>query len=497
MLNPLLPEDAQRFREFVVETGYTDDGFQKRPALRELPSRRSGNLTYLLEATREPTALNILVRLFLFDLAVDGESARNAIPASILKLMLDSGMVRASGGRLSADVMLTPLDDFLFAADPVTRMESGEASNSVLWPNQTTRILHLSAIQRPCSSTLDLGAGCGVIAVLAAGRSGQIVATDINPRARDFARFNASLNGVGNIETVTGDTFTPVADRTFDHILANPPFFVTPSSDLLYCENPMELDQYCRRVVREGSAHLNEGGHLQMVFEWVQVRGESWQERLAEWLEGTGCDAWILRTYVGEAARYAYERTKTQHGLTPQQADEQFERCVEYYRRRDVEQVQGGILAMRRRSGTNWLRIEEGRMEPAEPFGDRILDLFDTQTVLSTHLPDEELLALKPALAPGLRLDQQLRPEDGRWILSSAKLSVGGALPVSMNTESQVAQFLTGCDGTRTLDELARALAGVVRAPLEQVREQCSSVVRKLAERRLIVLRPLSTAVAE
>jgi methylase of polypeptide subunit release factors len=497
MLNPLLPEDAQRFREFVVGTGYTDDGFQKRPALRELPSRRSGNLTYLLEATREPTALNLLVRLFLFDLPVDEQSARNAIPPSILKLMLDSGMVRPAGDRLSASVMLTPLDDFLFAADPVTKMESGAASDIVLWPNQTTRILHLAAIQKPCHSTLDLGAGCGVIAILAAGRSGHVVATDINTRAADFTRFNASLNRVGNIETVTGDTFLPVANRTFDHILANPPFFVTPSSDLLYCENPMELDQYCRRVVREGAARLNEGGYLQMVFEWVQVKGQSWQERLAEWLEGTGCDAWVLRTYVGEAARYAYERTKTQHGLTPQQADEQFQRCVEYYRRRDVEQVQGGILAMRRRSGANWLRIEEGRMEPAEPFGDRILDLFDTQTVLSARLPDQELLAMKPALVPGVHLDQQLRPENGRWVLSSAKLSVGGGLPVSMNTESQVAQFLTGCDGTRTLDELARELAGVVRAPLEQVREQCSAVIRKLAERRLIVLRPLAAAIPE
>ncbi len=488
MLQCLSASDAGRLRDFFENSGYTDQGFRTTPVLRELPSHRAGNISYLLESTCEPTALNILLRLFLFDFPVSMEAAEQVMPGSVLGILRESGMLRIQSDRLVPAAMVTPIDGTLMVADPASRMESDEAGDIVLWPNQTTRMLQYSAIQTPCRTLLDLGAGCGVLSVLAAGFSDTVVATDLNARAAEFTRFNAWMNQVDNIECLIGDTYAPVADRQFDRILANPPFFITPSSDLLYCENPMELDQYCRRVVREGAAHLNEGGYLQMIFEWVQVRGETWQERLAEWVEGTGCDAWILRTYSGEAATYAYERTKTQHGLTSDQAEAQFRACVDYYRQRKVEQVQGGILAMRRRSGENWLRIEEGRIEPGEPFGDAILNIFENQNILSAHVSDEQLLGLKPAPAPGLHLEQDLRPEDHRWVLSSARLSLRGALPISMNTESQVAQFIAGCDGERTLDELAQNLAASVHAPLEQVREQCCSVVRKLAERRFLLL---------
>ena len=41
---------------------------------------------------------------------------------------------------------------------------------------------------------------------------------------------------------VVGDCFEPVAGRAFDLILSNPPFFITPQTDFVFCENPMELD---------------------------------------------------------------------------------------------------------------------------------------------------------------------------------------------------------------------------------------------------------------
>jgi methylase of polypeptide subunit release factors len=107
---------------------------------------------------------------------------------------------------------------------------------------------------------------------LAAAFSRQVTTTDLNPRAEEFTAFNASLNGIDGVECLTGDTFETVKGRKFDLILANPPFFVTPSSGTMYCENSLELDKYCERVIREAPAFLNEGGYLQMVFEWVQMR---------------------------------------------------------------------------------------------------------------------------------------------------------------------------------------------------------------------------------
>jgi ribosome-associated toxin RatA of RatAB toxin-antitoxin module len=63
-----------------------------------------------------------------------------------------------------------------------------------------------------------------------------------------------------------------------------------------------------------------------------------------------------------------------------------------------------------------------------------------------------------------------------------------GGLPTSLAVDPQVAGFLRGCDGTRTLDELGRKLAAEVKVDAEQVRQQCCAVVRKLVERRLALL---------
>ena len=70
-------------------------------------------------------------------------------------------------------------------------------------------------------STLDLGAGCGVQAIVAAENSGTVIATDINPRAAAIGAFNAALNGVSNVEFRTGEWLDPVKSDKFDLIVSD------------------------------------------------------------------------------------------------------------------------------------------------------------------------------------------------------------------------------------------------------------------------------------
>jgi release factor glutamine methyltransferase len=73
---------------------------------------------------------------------------------------------------------------------------------------------------------LDLGTGSGAVA-LAIGRerpSCYITATDISSDALTAARENANRNSIGNIEFLQGDWVAPVADRTFQAIVSNPPY---------------------------------------------------------------------------------------------------------------------------------------------------------------------------------------------------------------------------------------------------------------------------------
>ena len=456
--------------------------------MQELPSRHAGNLPLLREATAEPTAFNLLVRLFLFGLAQPVGVVSAAFPADVVAFLIETGMAAERDGEFVPLVMLRTTKEYVVAADPAYRMHPEPAPDLILWPNQTTELLQNFSLREPCGATLDFGAGCGVISVFAAPFSERVVATDLNPRTAEFVEFNSWLNGSGNIECRIGDGFEPVADRTFDRILANPPFFVTPSSGVLYCENPLELDGFCRRVAREGAQHLNEGGFLQMTLEWVQVKGQAWQERLAEWADSTGCDLWVLRTYAGPPTAYAHQRYRDLYAESPERATEKFEQGIAYYRERQVEEVHGGLLALRRRSGRNWMRFEEGRVQPGHAFGDLIRDLFATQDVLSAGLDAEGWMAVRPRLCDAARIEQQLSISGGHWVRNSFKLYLDHSLPGSLAIDPQIADFLAMCDGRRPLGELAGELATKVRADPGQVRTECVSVVRRLAEKRFLSL---------
>ena len=87
------------------------------------------------------------------------------------------GFIMCSGSTFTPTVMLTPCDGFLIAADPARTLESPESSRMGSSTNPTTRALQMFTIRRPSEATLDLGTGCGILAMLASGHSGRVVAT--------------------------------------------------------------------------------------------------------------------------------------------------------------------------------------------------------------------------------------------------------------------------------------------------------------------------------
>ena len=77
---------------------------------------------------------------------------------------------------------------------------------------------------------LDLGTGSGIFALFAAQqKAAEVIATDINSKAVNYARENARINGLaGRIEFHQGNLFEPVEGRKFNLIICNPPFVPTP-----------------------------------------------------------------------------------------------------------------------------------------------------------------------------------------------------------------------------------------------------------------------------
>jgi 16S rRNA (adenine1518-N6/adenine1519-N6)-dimethyltransferase len=72
---------------------------------------------------------------------------------------------------------------------------------------------------------LDVGTGCGILAVISAQRGADVVAVEISPQAMSTARLNARLNGVANkVNLVRGDLLSSFRGSAFELITFNPPY---------------------------------------------------------------------------------------------------------------------------------------------------------------------------------------------------------------------------------------------------------------------------------
>jgi SAM-dependent methyltransferase len=90
-----------------------------------------------------------------------------------------------------------------------------------VWP-ETDALLDELAAAAP-GRLLDVGTGSGVVAVEAAARGHDVVATDLFDTALALARFNAILNGQAHaIDFRCGHLFEPVAGLRFDLVLTAP-----------------------------------------------------------------------------------------------------------------------------------------------------------------------------------------------------------------------------------------------------------------------------------
>jgi release factor glutamine methyltransferase len=80
---------------------------------------------------------------------------------------------------------------------------------------------------------LDMGAGCGILGILAAKKASAVVAVDVNPYAVRCARENATLNNVrSKMAFVQGDLFTALSEKaTFDVVLFNAPYLPTEATE--------------------------------------------------------------------------------------------------------------------------------------------------------------------------------------------------------------------------------------------------------------------------
>jgi len=304
------PALAPSLREELAAVDYTVEAVDELLGETAVAALRRSETTPALRRTTDRSPLATLVRLFVLQAPVSRDDVRRTLPGSYDGLVAAGALV-GGGGEVRAEIDLRPYadeDHAWWVVSDLTPGLDGEPirvePDHVLGVTPASTSLARLTIRDRVDRALDLGTGCGVQSLHLAGHCGQVVATDVNPRALAVARLNAALNGV-DVDVRDGSLWEPVAGETFDLVTSNPPFVISPATDapLVYRDSGLPGDRVVESVVRGAPAHLADGGWCQVVANWAIVAGRPWDERVGEWLD-PGCDALVVQREVLDPAAY-------------------------------------------------------------------------------------------------------------------------------------------------------------------------------------------------
>jgi precorrin-6B methylase 2 len=295
-------------------------------------------------------------------------------------------------------------------------------------------------VRRPVTRALDLGTGCGVLALTMARHAERVVATDVNPRAVELARMSAARSGIGNVDFREGDWYAPVAGERFDLIACNPPYVISPETRLLFRDG----SEATPGVVRAAADHLVPGGLAELLVNWAH-EPDDWVGPLREWIPA-GCDALVVHHAT---------MTPRQYTETWARSQDDHETWLSWYREQGIRAIGAAFLLLRRRAddGPPRLQALEATQAPTPRAGIHVERILRGTDLAAQG--DDALLAATLSIVDGVRAEHTARRRGGVWVPGPVRLSIVPTVGVQATVSPGLVWAL---DGRRALSEVLDGL---------------------------------------
>ncbi|MFE7838868.1 methyltransferase [Streptomyces sp. NPDC057474] len=485
---------AARLRDALLGADFTADGLLELLGASAYAALARSEVVPALRATRGDTALEALVRLFLLQQAVARARVEGVLPVDAC---VESGwLVRLGpdGDEVAAAVDVRPYggpggEDWFIVSDLGCAVGGAGGIGSrdegvVLGVGGASTTLAGITVRTAVGSALDLGTGSGIQALHAAQHATRVTATDLNPRALHITALTLALSGTPAADLRQGSLFEPVrADETYDLIVSNPPFVISPGARLTYRDGGMGGDDLCRTLVSQAGERLNEGGFAQFLANWQHVEGEDWQERLRSWVP-RGCDAWIVQREVQDVTQYAelWLRDAGDHRGDVDEYQARYDAWLDEFETRKVKGVGFGWITLRKSAAADSepsITVEEWPHSIEQPLGETVRQHFarvdylranDDAALLAAHFRLTAEVVQEQVGLPGAEDPEHVVLRQNRGMRRATKVDTVGA------------GFAGVCDGTLSAGRILDAIAQLVGEDPVALRDRTPVQIRLLVE---------------
>ena len=484
------------------EAGYTVDGVAGFLGEDAAAALQREQLVPALLACRaeadeaDPRRVALPILLWLLGETVERAQLDAALPRTGTEGLLELGLIERGRifGTFRAAVDLRPYGaddgtaatagnpggDLWVASDLGSHQRPGVLRRDhVLGIGQASLSLAQLTVRHPIARALDLGTGCGIQTFHLLRHADHVTATDISERALAFTRFNLLLNApqLDIDPEQPGDRFTlrlgsllePVEGESFDLVVSNPPFVITPRTGseeeadrFTYRDGGLAGDGIVSALVSGLQDVLRPGGTAQMLGNWEIPAGgeENWSDRISAWLpEGT--DAWVIQRETLTPPEYAemWLRDAAQ-GRDRDEYVAAYAGYLEDFSSRHVGSIGFGSVWLRRRRnpGSEALRRFEEITHPIEqPVGPHLEDAVRRFDWLAGHpdLGPEHLV-----VADDVTEERHQRP--GAEHPGVILLRQGAGLRRTNLMSTELTGFVSACDGDLSVGQIVAALAALL-----------------------------------
>ncbi len=453
------------------------------------------------QVSQTGSRLAAVVLVFLLGETVPPPVLDEALPSAGAAGALVLGLAEEYDGGLRASVDLRPYSsdtggDVWVASDLGSHIRPGVLrTDYVLGIGRASLTLAQFAARAEVKRALDLGTGCGIQTFHLLAHAQHVTATDISERALAVTRFNLLLNarvlGIdpANLEARVslrlGSLLEPVLGETFDQVVSNPPFVITPrlsgeaaEDQFTYRDGGLAGDDVVSSLIRAIPSVLAPGGTAQLLGNWEITEGQSWEDRITGWLPDA-VDAWVVQREQLTPTHYAETWLRdAAENRDPARFAERFSDYLVDFASRSVEHIGFGMVWLRKSQGPVGLRrFEEITYDLEQPIGPHVSAAVERSDWLS-RCPD--LSATYLLVADDVTEERHQRPGAEHPGVILLRQGAGFRRTTLLSTE--LAGFVSACDGDLTAGQIIGALAALLARDDEAFSSGLVAEVRNLVE---------------